>query len=255
MAGDLAFLCGYVEDNLRKMEKLQWRLIQTKEQQLESNMVAKYRLFCEESHAFLHFMRYAIFGGFSRHITTSRSDIVENGVKECTICNKKNCTLRCSRCKCVYYCSKAHQSEDWKTHKVSFCKLDTNMVITFGILQIVCEVMDESLTSQSMDTDDPEEILLSDKSPMVKKDGTLYTLIMPTYLRIIRNFLSACGIIKSASEKSSAHQNITLIYPILAIFTAQVIESIGDIPLFTSEFEFKKFLSQSVSSFEFIISP
>lgn len=35
----------------------------------------------------------------------------------CSNCNKENCTLRCSACKCVYYCSANCQKSDWSKHK------------------------------------------------------------------------------------------------------------------------------------------
>ncbi|XP_069699059.1 egl nine homolog 1 [Periplaneta americana] len=39
----------------------------------------------------------------------------------CEVCGVTERVLRCSRCRCVYYCSKEHQTQDWKEHK-SFCK-------------------------------------------------------------------------------------------------------------------------------------
>lgn len=38
----------------------------------------------------------------------------------CELCGETGHVLRCSRCKCVYYCSKEHQTEHWKKHK-PFC--------------------------------------------------------------------------------------------------------------------------------------
>ena len=41
--------------------------------------------------------------------------------KPCKVCGQGGQTLRCARCKIVYYCSKKHQQEDWANHK-KFCK-------------------------------------------------------------------------------------------------------------------------------------
>ncbi len=37
--------------------------------------------------------------------------------KKCAICNKKTDLLRCSRCKCVWYCGTKHQAKDWPVHQ------------------------------------------------------------------------------------------------------------------------------------------
>merc|ERR1712154_269596 len=37
--------------------------------------------------------------------------------KKCAICNKCKDLLRCSRCKCVWYCSTKHQAKDWPFHQ------------------------------------------------------------------------------------------------------------------------------------------
>ncbi len=40
--------------------------------------------------------------------------------KKCGHCKKPNCTLRCSVCRQVYYCSVDHQRADWDQHKKNF---------------------------------------------------------------------------------------------------------------------------------------
>lgn len=40
---------------------------------------------------------------------------------ECYVCGRRYPLLRCSRCKEIQYCSRAHQASDWKTHKLQ-CK-------------------------------------------------------------------------------------------------------------------------------------
>uniref|UniRef100_A0A8D8TYF1 hypoxia-inducible factor-proline dioxygenase n=2 Tax=Cacopsylla melanoneura TaxID=428564 RepID=A0A8D8TYF1_9HEMI len=43
-------------------------------------------------------------------------------MNSCQLCGFKGTLLRCSKCKVTYYCSKEHQTLDWKTHKVN-CKV------------------------------------------------------------------------------------------------------------------------------------
>ncbi|XP_018328073.1 egl nine homolog 1 [Agrilus planipennis] len=42
----------------------------------------------------------------------------------CVVCGLTENLLRCSRCKSIYYCSKVHQKQDWKRHKVICQKTD-----------------------------------------------------------------------------------------------------------------------------------
>nr|CAD7393465.1 unnamed protein product [Timema cristinae] len=42
-----------------------------------------------------------------------------NSVLYCAVCGTSERLLRCSRCRIVYYCSKEHQTEHWRRHKVS----------------------------------------------------------------------------------------------------------------------------------------
>ncbi|XP_054263399.1 egl nine homolog 1 isoform X2 [Macrosteles quadrilineatus] len=39
-------------------------------------------------------------------------------LNSCAYCGKVGSLSRCSRCKCVFYCSKEHQTQDWKKHKL-----------------------------------------------------------------------------------------------------------------------------------------
>ncbi|ETO14928.1 hypothetical protein RFI_22439 [Reticulomyxa filosa] len=36
---------------------------------------------------------------------------------KCIICSRVNSTLRCSRCKCAWYCGQTHQKQDWPFHQ------------------------------------------------------------------------------------------------------------------------------------------
>lgn len=42
----------------------------------------------------------------------------------CTVCGLKS-KLRCSQCKCAFYCSKKHQTFDWAMHRVRCCYAST----------------------------------------------------------------------------------------------------------------------------------
>lgn len=42
----------------------------------------------------------------------------------CEVCKQTENLLRCARCKQIYYCSKAHQKQDWKKHKLSCQKAE-----------------------------------------------------------------------------------------------------------------------------------
>ena len=47
--------------------------------------------------------------------------------KWCLYCNNKNCKLRCSSCKLVYYCNNECQQKSWTIHK-NHCKRDLFIV-------------------------------------------------------------------------------------------------------------------------------
>ncbi|KAJ8944949.1 hypothetical protein NQ318_013097 [Aromia moschata] len=42
----------------------------------------------------------------------------------CSLCGISENLLRCSRCKVTFYCSKDHQKQDWKKHKVVCTKFE-----------------------------------------------------------------------------------------------------------------------------------
>eukprot|EP00429_Kryptoperidinium_foliaceum_P067796 CAMPEP_0176054834 /NCGR_PEP_ID=MMETSP0120_2-20121206/27288_1 /TAXON_ID=160619 /ORGANISM="Kryptoperidinium foliaceum, Strain CCMP 1326" /LENGTH=209 /DNA_ID=CAMNT_0017388309 /DNA_START=120 /DNA_END=749 /DNA_ORIENTATION=+ len=44
----------------------------------------------------------------------------------CNVCGKET-TTECSRCHTVFYCSREHQQEDWKQHKLSQCHLSADL--------------------------------------------------------------------------------------------------------------------------------
>jgi len=47
-------------------------------------------------------------------------DVVSTKSTKCVVCEKQNpMKLHCSKCKYVFYCSKACQQSDWKQHKQS----------------------------------------------------------------------------------------------------------------------------------------
>lgn len=56
-----------------------------------------------------------------------------NLLPRCAVCRRYHCSdgtalLRCSACKDEFYCSKEHQLQGWKTHKV-LCRLKKKMAI------------------------------------------------------------------------------------------------------------------------------
>lgn len=61
--------------------------------------------------------------------------------KWCLFCDNKNCSLRCSKCKYVFFCNKDCQKKSWKIHK-KHCGRDLfTLCITCGVknTEIKCE--------------------------------------------------------------------------------------------------------------------
>lgn len=131
-SGDMSFMCEAMKENIHKLEKLHWKLIHSKQLLLQTcDLIEKYHSLCGESISLLNFLRYAVFGGYSR---SRYANVQENSCsKTCSICNKENCKLRCSRCKHIYYCSREHQSKDWSTHKVLYCNIYLSHINSFSL--------------------------------------------------------------------------------------------------------------------------
>ncbi|KAF2881620.1 hypothetical protein ILUMI_24563 [Ignelater luminosus] len=47
----------------------------------------------------------------------------------CVVCGSAENLMRCARCKTTYYCSKAHQKQDWKKHKIICLKTNQPTVL------------------------------------------------------------------------------------------------------------------------------
>ena len=47
---------------------------------------------------------------------------VTTGMSVCAVCSSP-APHKCARCKCVFYCSPAHQKEDWAAHKIQCPRL------------------------------------------------------------------------------------------------------------------------------------
>jgi hypoxia-inducible factor (prolyl hydroxylase) len=50
--------------------------------------------------------------------TTQDATTTATPVNACRLCGTLS-TARCGRCRRVYYCSPAHQSSDWTSHKAA----------------------------------------------------------------------------------------------------------------------------------------
>ncbi|XP_070590062.1 egl nine homolog 1 [Erythrolamprus reginae] len=60
-------------------------------------------------------------GGGSSGGSSSSSASQERDRQYCELCGKMENLLRCGRCRSSFYCSKEHQRQDWKKHKL-FCR-------------------------------------------------------------------------------------------------------------------------------------
>ncbi|XP_064913825.1 egl nine homolog 1 [Columba livia] len=57
-------------------------------------------------------------GGSSGSSSSSSSSSSERDRQYCELCGKMENLLRCGRCRSSFYCSKEHQRQDWKKHKL-----------------------------------------------------------------------------------------------------------------------------------------
>lgn len=99
-----------------------------------------------------------------------------NSVESCSVCGANQNLLRCSRCKQVYYCSKSHQTKDWKKHK-SICvefisdeKVNDKLrSISFEVSELPKEGSSESeILSTEAESLSPNINFRSDKSSTYK---------------------------------------------------------------------------------------
>lgn len=118
----------------------------------------------------------------------------------------------------------------------------------------MCEVLEDKPSEiEKIVIDDPEALLFEEGSVITLEAGHIMFLskLIPLYSSIIHTFLNLSGVHKLGTSRSIG-QNIGLVFPTMAILTAQVIEAIGDLPLFLSEYEVKRLMSNSVSSKLFV---
>ena len=66
-------------------------------------------------HMYVHHYYHQAFPPFSLKSPTTRMSV-------CAVCSSP-APHKCARCKCVFYCSPAHQKEDWGAHKIQCHRL------------------------------------------------------------------------------------------------------------------------------------
>lgn len=110
-------------------------------------------------------------------MSSSSSTEPDSVVNSCRICDQTENLLRCSRCRTVYYCSKDHQRQDWKKHKLECptgkrCERDyvkTVLNQTAGILPSEGSSEDEVLSSRTEVLNPNLELYNSTKAVMSAK--------------------------------------------------------------------------------------
>jgi hypothetical protein len=108
----------------------------------EHKKVEKYKSIVTDFHALLLFLRYSLFANTATCtfrvkqalFPVPASPTATAATAMCSVCSKAHCVLRCSGCKAVYYCSRDHQRQDWKIHKVGIVVV---VIIIFGVLAVV----------------------------------------------------------------------------------------------------------------------
>ncbi|XP_030628367.1 programmed cell death protein 2 [Chanos chanos] len=96
---------------------------------------------------------------------------LSSGVKLCRLCGCPG-QKACSRCHTVTYCSKEHQTIDWKQrHKAECCKVPPGADISNTFLFPELELVTEPEELPTKDKDSPEAVKLEQESIQCSNDG------------------------------------------------------------------------------------
>lgn len=113
------------------------------------------------------------------------------------LCSEPSCgseaSLRCSKCKSVYYCSESHQRQHWKVHKLCCGKAPTEDH------SIQSEVPSSSLQKSSTSTHSP---------PPTNSSGSTLSSTTPTEQRSCRCMFCGENLILSSEDEAVDHMRV-----------------------------------------------
>jgi len=95
--------------------KMDTHIEKTIKEQLTPDQIKQVADFCYKTNN-----RYAYLNDLNKSIPWTEFKIynfVPTYDKWCLYCDNKNCSLRCSRCKYVYFCNEQCQNKAWSIHK------------------------------------------------------------------------------------------------------------------------------------------